>query len=328
MAEAALHNRWPALAAGVAWAAALWWYPWPADRPSPVAGRTSASEPASQFRSPLTEASFGMLGFHLYETKDGRPYWNLQSRFAELQQQTNFAFMQSIEGQFFSQAGNVVTTTGDSGRSGLGERWVELEGNVAIRSRQGYLFQMERVMYEGKRHEFHSDVWVTMKGPDVEKPDLFLKGEGMLARIDEERYLLRSNVTGRKRLASLEWMDIESRTGEFFSADSRAVFRGNVRSQMPQMRIESDEFELESSGSKGERILARGNVRVKARERVGRAQSALIDVGSNRLVLAGAASVQEQGNKLEGERIVLYTDEDRVEVVGARGNIENGTRRP
>lgn len=327
MAEGAMHNRWPALATGMAWAATLWWIPRPVERPVAPPARSGASEPASQFRSPLTDASLGMLGFHLFETKEGRPYWNLKSRFAELQRQSNYAFMQSIEGQFFSQSGNVVTTTGDSGRSELEERWVELEGNVAIRSRQGYLFQLERVTYQGKRHEFHSDAWVTMRGPDIEAPDLFLKGEGLLARIDEERYLLRHNVSGRKRLASLEWLDIRSRSGEFFSATNRAVFRGKVRSEMPQMLIESEEFEFESA-PKGERILARGNVRVKARSRTGHAESALIDVGSNRLVLSGRASVHDQGNRLEGERIVLYTDEDRVEVIGARGNIEDGAERP
>lgn len=274
------------------------------------------------YHSDLTQSNFGMLGFHLFETLNGRRHWNIHSAFAELKRAENYTLMREVDAEFYaSTTGNVVKTRSEHGSSFVETGIVDLEGNVKIRSAQGYEFEMDKVQYRGKEHEFHSDVPVSMKGPNPKRPLMLLSGKGLFARIDHERFILKKDVYGRRKLSTDQWVDVHSDSGEFFTDRQQAIFRGEARSKLPDTIIESEVFEISMRDGK-EFLLASGDVRLTHREREGRAEKALIEVGSNVIVLEGKAEVGMGDNQIAGNRVILYTDEDRIEVTGAKGRLK------
>lgn len=294
---------------------------WP--KPSNQTGEAESAEGKltgeGLYKAKITNANFGLLGVQFYESNDDIRRWHILSNFAELHRKENYAFLKDVTANFFAiKTGNMVVTKSDYGRSWTDKNLVELEGNISIKSKKGYYFTMDKLNYDSKTHEFSTDDSVSMKGPNREAPSMFLKGNGLAADIDEEHFILHRNVTGNKRLKKNEWMKIHSNSGEFFTNEGRAIFLSNVRAFLPTATITSEIFEIAGDDGK-ESIEARGNVTLKNRDRVGRAENAYIEVGGNKITLEGKAQVEAKNSKTFGRRIVMYTDDDRIEVTEAKG---------
>lgn len=273
------------------------------------------------YKSPLTSANFGLLGVQFYETNDGKKHWNIRSKFAELHRKENYAYLQTVDADFYAErTGNVVNAKGDYGRSWIEKRLVALEGNVRVHSKQGYLFTMDRLDYHGENHSFTSEDRVQMRGPSVEKPTTFLRGTGLHADIDREHFTLKKNVNAQKKLKTGDWMKVQSRAGEFYTNDQKAVFTGAVHSVLPNVTMESDALDIQTTKDQ-ESLFAKGHVVLQSKDRVGQADRAEIEIGSNKIVLEGSARVDAKDNQILGRRITLYTDDDRVEVEGAEGKL-------
>lgn len=309
-----------AYSAAVAWSAILVLWPVSIDRPSPHA---EISEKAGEglYKATLTGAGLGLSDIEFFETRDGKKQWNIRSKFAELHRKENYAYLQVVDADFYAdKTGNVVNTKSDYGRSELEKHVVDLEGNVSIRATKGYLFEMDKLNYHSRTHAFTTDEKVRMRGPDVKKPQMFLTGTGLHANIDDEHFFLRKNVSGQKKLKSSEWMKIHSRNGEFFTNEQRAIFNGKVKAALPAINIDSDTLEISTAQEK-EFLYAKGNVVLKNRDRVGRSETAMIEIGTNKIVLEGRARIDSQSNQITGKRILLYTDDDRIEVEEAEGRL-------
>lgn len=268
-----------------------------------------------------TNANFGLENVRFYESTLNKPRWNIESHFAELHRKENYAFLQEVNSSFYAEAtGNVIRTQSDYGRCQLDSSEVYLEGNVAVKSKRGYLFEMDRLRYLGTAHEFRSEDPVTMRGPNVKRPSMTIKGIGMRADIDREFFTVNKNVVAQKRLKNSEWIRITSRTGEFHTEDQHAFFQGSVNSVLDAVTIQSDSLELVVSDDR-ELMNARGNVVLHTKKRKARADAALLEAGSSQIVLEGRASVDADDNQIRGQRILLYSDEDKVEVEKAEGRI-------
>jgi LPS export ABC transporter protein LptC/lipopolysaccharide transport protein LptA len=279
------------------------------------------------YRANLTQANFGLLGVRFYESVEGQPRWKIESQFAELHRKENYAFLKGVTAIFFSEATqNKILTKSDYGRSWSEKNYVELDGNVSIESGQGYLFWMNHLNYDGKKHEFSSNDTVQMKGPNINRPIMFLKGTGLNAQINKEHFILNQNVSSQKKLENGQWLKIFAKAGEFFTNESRAVFIGGVKSMMPDIKITSDIFELSSEEGQ-ENVQAFGNVILKNKDRIGYAQKAYLEIGGSEIILEGKARIEADGNVIEGKRIKLYSDDDKIEVEEAEGRTANETSR-
>lgn len=271
------------------------------------------------YKASLTRANFGLLGVRFYESTAGRRHWEIRSKFAELHRKENYAFLTDVDARFFAEkTGNTVLTKSDNGSLWTEKNLIELWGNVSIESKRGYRFEMERVNYWSSEHKFRTDTEVRMSGPNPARPTMFLRGKGMVADIDREHFFIERNVTAQRKLKNSGWLKIQAKNGQFFTDESRAVFMDKVRSHLPDLQLESDILEL-TLDDETEKIYAQGNVVLRNKDRVGYADTADIKAGTDEIVLKGKARIESPDNRLEGQTIYLYTNDDRIEVIEASG---------
>lgn len=309
------------LTLSLGWAAVL--LIWPSSTHQPSAEKSQSLEQKAGeglYKAVSTKANFGLAGVRYYESSQGIKHWHIESKFAELHRKENYAFLTDVMAEFFARnTGNIVTTHSDYGRSWDEKNIIELEGNVTIQSKKGYLFQMDKINYNSKHHEFTSEDFIQMKGPNVSKPKMFLSGVGLRADIDREEFLLKKKVSAERRMKGSGSLKILSDSGQFFTNESRSVFMGNVNARMPATSITCDVFEL-SMDDEDETVAASGNVFLKNRGRIASAESALIELNGTEIILEGRARIDSDDNRIEGRRIKIYTDDDRIDVEEASGS--------
>jgi lipopolysaccharide export system protein LptA len=57
-------------------------------------------------------------------------------------------------------------------------------------------------------------------------------------------------------------------------------------------------------------------------ERLASADTAVLEAAAGRITMLGHASLREAGNRMDGEPIVVFLDDDRVECVGCRLRVD------
>src|SRR5690606_34952201 len=160
-----------------------------------------------------------------------------------------------------------------------------------------------------------------MLGPDVSSPKMHLAGVGMLGFLDQEHFKVKRKVKAKRKLSTSEWLEIDARSGEFFTESEKAIFTGAVDSSLPGLRIRSERFEFSADNTQ-EFLLAQGKVTVFSRDREGKAKRAEILLNEDAVVLIGDASVVDGSNIIRGEQITLYGGNDRIEVERAVGSMQ------
>ncbi len=303
------------------WLLALWFVPVAVDKPQSV---STADQSAELYVSQATKANFGMLKARFYETLADKSRWKIQSEFAELHRREDYTYLKTVIAEFTSmKSGNVIRTRSDYGRSYLSRKVIDMNGDVRITSKQGYLFRMESLNYQGLTRQFTSPDLVKMEGPDPVKPRMKLRGVGLSGSVDDEYFLLKRQVHAERRLGTTQdWLKIDSQQGEFFTGEQRSIFSGRVKAFMPKMTVDCDKLKLLLSGDT-EDIEASGNVKILTRGRTAYANTASLVVGGNQILLEGKARVDSKDNQIRGKKILLFTDEDRLEVEEAEGSSDS-----
>jgi lipopolysaccharide transport protein LptA len=105
----------------------------------------------------------------------------------------------------------------------------------------------------------------------------------------------------------------------------RARFEGNVKATYRSLKLECKEMVV-SYDEFGEvtELFAKGQVIVRSKEAVARANSARLDAGLGLLVLEGNPTLVRGPNRLEGSRIEITLSSGRLDVIDARGTFKIG----
>ncbi len=108
-------------------------------------------------------------------------------------------------------------------------------------------------------------------------------------------------------------MKFDYEQGELAYAGSVHVAQGNIRLQADELQIR---FEPQRTGSL-RTIRASGNVQIQQRNESATGDQAVYDPAAATLTLTGNVRLGSGPNSLQGERVVVYIDEDRTEIQGA-----------
>ncbi len=118
---------------------------------------------------------------------------------------------------------------------------------------------------------------------------------------------------------------IESDLMESMDKSGIVVFTGHVKATRGDLTIHSDKLEIfyEKRKQGGEtkkavkKIVATSHVRITQGERVGTGEQAIYDKPAEKITITGAAQVLEGPNRVSGERIIFFINEDRSVVEGS-----------
>ncbi len=105
-------------------------------------------------------------------------------------------------------------------------------------------------------------------------------------------------------------------TGERSTWDlsaGRVVFEGDVQAVRAEVTLYAARIEVAYAGDKVEQAWASGGVRVVRGGREATGETAHLAVAEGRVALEGAPTVTYGPNRMTGDRIVLFLDDDRLE---------------
>jgi lipopolysaccharide export system protein LptA len=121
---------------------------------------------------------------------------------------------------------------------------------------------------------------------------------------------------------------IKSDRMEAMEQTGQVIFTGHVIATRDTMIIESDTLEVFYDKKPGtdkkteeatrvvEKIVAKGNVRITQDGKVATGQKATYEKKAEKIILEGAAQVWEGQNRVKGDRITIFINEDRSVVQG------------
>jgi lipopolysaccharide export system protein LptA len=122
---------------------------------------------------------------------------------------------------------------------------------------------------------------------------------------------------------------IESDLMEAMDQSGIVVFTGHVKATKGDLTIYSNKLEVfyekkkqgkeqkEKTKKAVKKIIATDHVRIIKGERIGTGEQAVYDKPAEKITITGSAQVLEGPNRVSGERIIFFINEDRSVVEGA-----------
>ena len=104
--------------------------------------------------------------------------------------------------------------------------------------------------------------------------------------------------------------------------DQVVVFEGEVVAERGDLRLTAERLEVRYSDDRVQDAVATGAVRLVQGDREARADRARLTLSDGAVVLEGDPQVLEGPNRLSGERIVLFLDDERLECESCRLEVD------
>jgi lipopolysaccharide export system protein LptA len=125
-------------------------------------------------------------------------------------------------------------------------------------------------------------------------------------------------------------IDIVSDSMEGFDKEKYVVFKGNVIAKQEDLYIFADSIEahLNEASNEIEKAYAKRNVKIVKKERTATAREAVFDNTKGEIVLKGNVVVYQGQDRLAGDVVTYYVNEDRAVVEAATGKRARVTLTP
>lgn len=129
------------------------------------------------------------------------------------------------------------------------------------------------------------------------------------------------SITSKK-----EPIEITSEKLDFDYKNRRTVFHGDVVVVQGEVHLQSDALTVDYAqvGDKQQltQVTADGHVTITQGSKKASGKHAIFDQSSRTVVLTGDAVLEEGSNQVNGDRIVVYPDESRMEVLGQNRRVK------
>ena len=120
--------------------------------------------------------------------------------------------------------------------------------------------------------------------------------------------------------ASRAPIDITSDTVEADQKQNRVTFKGNVVAKQEDLQIFSETMTayLNEASNEIDKVEAKGNVKIVKAERTATCAEALFENAKGEITLKGNVVVYSGPDRLAGDTVIYYLNEDRVSVEGEK----------
>lgn len=281
---------------------------------------------------PTTELAKGNSGvdqslkdMHMIETHEGQKEWELWATKAASINANEVLELETVKAVFFSENGVTFNVTGQKGSVQVKSKNMRVEGDVLIRSSNGYTFRTPEMEYDSKVRRINAAGRVEMLGPkDLQGNALKLTGVGLEAFLDKGSMEVLRDVKAEKSLEQGRKALIKSHRSMFNAKDRSAKFAGDVVLDLDSMRITGPEAHFIYDAKKDfvKSVEFTGGARVSDQDKWATAQNVRVDFDTNRFVFRGNPRVVQNNDELRGEEIVFLDGGKRVQVQRARAKVD------
>lgn len=271
------------------------------------------------------EADQSMKDMHMIETQEGKKEWELWADKAESLKSGEVLEMANVKTIFFSESGVTFTVNGKRGTVQVKSKDMKVQGDVTVRSSNGYTFRTESVSYESATRGLSTNDPIAMTGPsDAKGQSLKLTGVGMKASMDKSTMDVLSDVKAEKGLDKGRKVLIRSHRAAFSGNDRTADFIGDVVLDMDTMRITGPQarFNYDAKRDIVKSVIFSGGARVSDTEKWATAQTVDVNFDEDKFVFRGSPRVVQNNDELRGEVITFLQGGKQVQVSGARAKVD------
>jgi LPS export ABC transporter protein LptC len=132
----------------------------------------------------LGDADMQMEKIRLVEDKNGRKSWELEARAMHQFQDQNVIRIEEVKVTYYTKEGRSVVISGDQGKFSQDSKNIELVGNVALSSSDGYRFKTHSIAYNHSEKKVTTPDLVELEGDEIR-----MTGKGMV--VDMEGKVIR-----------------------------------------------------------------------------------------------------------------------------------------
>jgi LPS export ABC transporter protein LptC len=266
-----------------------------------------------------------MEGAHLVGVVDGRQDWELWSKEAVSQKLKDTWSLNEVKALFFGKDGTQFRVTGDKGEVQTARKDMKVEGQVLIRSSNGYTFKTQTMQYSSQDKRLVSPDFVEMIGPrDEDGHAMSLRGTQLKADMTNSLMEIGKDVQAEKTLADGRRVSIRSQRARFSGKSKLAQFIGDVVIDFENMRITGPEaeFQYDSQNKIVESMYVNGGVRVSDQDKWATSQNVKVDFNKDQYTFKGSPRVVQNNDELRGREIIFLNGGKRVKVLGARARVD------
>jgi LPS export ABC transporter protein LptC/lipopolysaccharide transport protein LptA len=279
-------------------------------------------------------AQFTINGFSLFETMENGKNWNLKATFADVYKDQNIANLKGVKVVFYNTDGKIFKLFGDEGTVNLDSKEARLHNNVRIESDDGYVIKTQELKFIPKIMLLTTDEKVVLEGPSV-----LLKGQGLRGKVEKRTISLLKDVTTEiKNSKPDKLIKISKNTKDLnisISAQkclfdinaNTAIYENNVSGIGNGFEIHANKavikYSIVNNVQSIENILAEGKVTITKDNKTSRSDKAELVPKNYTLVLTGNPSINENNNKINGDKIVYNYMTEKIEIESASGVYKN-----
>jgi LPS export ABC transporter protein LptC len=266
-----------------------------------------------------------MEGVHFAESQSGARDWELFAESAEGSQVSGEWILQKVKVLFYGDKGVEYTATGDVGQVDTKTKDIRITGHVLVVSQNGYQCATTKAHYTAKERLIQSDDKVRMTSPQKDdKKKTILDADTMKIEVDAKTINLVDNVHGEKRLDDGRLMTLSSDTARASNLDRDLILRGNVRTTLEAMSMESAETIVQYDPLKDflKAVQVNGGVRLSDKDKFATAAAIRFDPLVDQFVLSGTPRVVQDGDELKGEQIIFSEGGRKVRVEKMKARLD------
>ena len=280
------------------------------------------------------ESPMHMETFRLTETDGMALNWFLNSKSADMFRDQNLIVFKQVFTEINTDQGkSKYSIYANSGTYYVNSDKIALRGDVKIVTSNGYEFETDAVLYNSKYKKIITNLPVTAFGPRGGENPLFIKGVGLKGDIDSGDFEFTKRViTSKGDDGAPSFIEVNSGSALFNTKVNKVEFRRNVVAKRNDMDIKGEYLYIDynETGSIN-KLNVKENVVLGLRdgtEKISRTAycgEADIDVKSNRIVLMDNPELKYSDDIIVGEKIILFTDSDEVQVEKVKAEVTEGS---
>ena len=264
-------------------------------------------------------------GVHLVVAANEKKEWELWSENAATFKDKEEWVLNKIKVYFYTDQGDYFIVTGKKGLVNEKTKNMTINGDVVIRSLNGYKLKTKTVVYSSKDRNLFSPEVVRMYGLVVDKQlDMKLTGNKMKVDLRSSDMTMYDGVHGFKKYENNKKIMIKSRASEFSSTSNKVLFEGKVVIDVNTMRITGPtaSFAYSPKTNSLKELLVSGGIKVSDLDKWATSENVKAFLEDNKFIFRGSPRVVQDEDELRGDEIIFLNGGKQVRVKKGRLKVD------